>query len=98
MRTSEQPTVFAHFGSERTEDWLLVRLEKPDEEESDGQPSASSPTNLSYLRLIYAGRHVRSIESSYRSFWNELVFSMCCQTEIQALHSRKRLRTLQLPK
>ena len=44
--TLEQAPVLVHFGSERTEDWLLVRLENPDEDESDGQPSAASPTNL----------------------------------------------------
>ncbi|MDF1841147.1 MAG: hypothetical protein P1U77_06895 [Rubripirellula sp.] len=44
--TLEQAPVLVHFGSERTEDWLLVRLENPDEDEPDGQPSAASPTNL----------------------------------------------------
>ena len=45
LRTSEKPSVFVHFGLEHTEDWLLVRLENPDEDELEGQPSASSPTN-----------------------------------------------------
>ena len=34
--TLEQTPVLVHFGSERTEDWLLVRLENPDQDESDG--------------------------------------------------------------
>ncbi|MEZ6044173.1 MAG: hypothetical protein R3C11_01035 [Planctomycetaceae bacterium] len=40
--TQDQTVVLVHFGTERTEEWLLVRLDQPEEEGANTESSSSS--------------------------------------------------------